>query len=99
MIELREVIRDLRTELAEAMQAGRDEALQFVLGPIEIELSVVVEKKGQAGAKVRFWVVEAGAQADISRLGGQKIKLVLRPEVAGSSREVRVADEATPKER
>ena len=99
MIELADVIRDLRAELVEAMKVGRDESLQFALGPIEIELTIVVEKKGGTGAKVRFWVVEVGGEAGVSKSGTQRIKLVLQPELTGSSGPVKVTDEAAPKER
>ena len=62
MIELAEVIRGLREELQRAIAAGEGEALRFELGPIELEVSVAVQASAQAGAKVRFWVVELGAE-------------------------------------
>jgi hypothetical protein len=33
------------------MKVGHGETLQFALGPIEVELTVAVEKKGDAGVK------------------------------------------------
>ena len=36
-------------------------------------------QEGGAGAKVRFWVIEAGADAKLSRESVQEIKLVLTP--------------------
>lgn len=99
MIELSQVIRDLRAELVEAMEVGQGETLQFALGPIEVELSVAVEKKGDAGVKVRFWVVEAGGEVGLSKADTQRIKLVLHPELAGAPGSVKVADEAARAER
>lgn len=99
MIELADVIKDLRAELVEAIKAGRGEPLQFALGPIEVELTVAVEKKAGAGAKVRFWVVELGGDAAVSKAETQKIKLTLQPELAGSPGSVKIADEAAPRER
>ncbi|MGW6978960.1 trypco2 family protein [Streptomyces sp. NPDC054932] len=84
MIELTSVIRDLREELGRAIAAAEGEALRFELGPIELELSVALERSGQAGAKVRFWVVESGAEAAVSAVSAQRISLALRPALARS---------------
>ena len=58
MIELSEMISELRRELDQAIDAGVDERLRFELGPVEVEVTVGLDSKGTAGAKVRFWVVE-----------------------------------------
>lgn len=78
-IELASVVRDLRTELKEAVTAADGEALLFELGPIELEVTVAVARSGKAGGRLKFWVVEAdaGGTADSSRT--QRIKLVLTP--------------------
>ncbi|MFD8979382.1 trypco2 family protein [Streptomyces sp. NPDC059564] len=85
MIELTSVIRDLREELGRALAAAEGEALRFELGPIELELSVALERSGQAGAKVRFWVVESGAEAAVSAVSTQRISLALQPALAGTA--------------
>jgi len=99
MIELSQVIKDLRTELVEAMKVGQGETLQFALGPIEVDLSVAVEKKGDAGVQVRFWVIEVGGKGGLSKADTQRIKLVLHPQLAGAPGSVKIADEAAPRER
>ncbi|KOU25156.1 hypothetical protein ADK52_12850 [Streptomyces sp. WM6372] len=78
------VIRDLREELGRAIAAAEGEALRFELGPIELELSLALERAGQAGAKVRFWVVESGAEAEVRAVSAQRISLALQPAVAGA---------------
>jgi hypothetical protein len=78
-LELASVIRELRTELNEALDDAQGERLRFELGPVEVSFSVTVGREGDSGAKVRFWVVEAGADAKISREAVQEIKLVLTP--------------------
>ncbi|MCX4906355.1 trypco2 family protein [Streptomyces sp. NBC_00878] len=83
MIELASVIRDLREELARAIAAAEGEALRFELGSIELELSVALERSGQAGAKVRFWVMESGAEATSSATSTQRISLALQPTLTG----------------
>ena len=82
-IELAELIGQLRSELTVAMTAGEGEDLRFELGPVELELTVEVKKEGGGGGKVRFWVVELGADAKAASGTTQKIKLKLDPHRAG----------------
>ena len=66
-------------ELNEAMDDAEGERLRFELGPVELSLTVTVGREAAPGAKIRFWVIEAGADAKISREAVQDIKLVLSP--------------------
>jgi hypothetical protein len=79
-LELASVVRQLRAELNEAMDDAEGERLRFELGPIELSLTVTVGREATPGAKIRFWVVEAGADAKVSRESAQEIKLVLTPQ-------------------
>ncbi|MFE9728123.1 trypco2 family protein [Streptomyces sp. NPDC005794] len=99
MIELASVIRDLREELDRAVSAAEGEALRFELGPIELELSVALERNAQAQAKVRFLVVDSGADARLGKTSTQRISLTLKPTLAGSHRPVAVSGNAEPNER
>ena len=99
VIELAEVIRGLREELERAIVAGKGEALRFELGPIELEVSVAIEASAQAGAKVRFWVVEVGAQGNAGRTSTQRIKLVLSPRLGENGPTPLVSDLASDRER
>ena len=78
-MELALVIRQLRAELNEALADAEGERLRFELGPVEMSLTVTVGREAAPGAKIRFWVVEAGADAKLSRESIQDIKLVLSP--------------------
>lgn len=78
-MELSAVIRQLRAELNEALADADGERLRFELGPVELALRLTVGREATPGAKVRFWVVEAGAEATVSRESVQEIKLVLTP--------------------
>ena len=78
-IELASLLRQLRAELAEALAEGEGERLRFEIGPLELTLTVTVGREAAPGAKIRFWVVEAGADAKVSREAVQEIKLVLTP--------------------
>ncbi|GAA3185503.1 MULTISPECIES: trypco2 family protein [Streptomyces] len=83
MIELSSVIKDLRDELERAVVAAEGEALRFELGTIELEVSVALERTGHAGAKVKFWVVESGADATVAATSTQRLTLALRPTLTG----------------
>ena len=78
-LELASVVRQLRAELNAAMDDAAGERLRFELGPVELSLTVTVGRETTPGAKIRFWVVEAGAEANFSREAVHDIKLVLTP--------------------
>lgn len=86
MIELAEVIGELRRELQRAMDAGEGELLRFELGPVELEATVAVEKGGGGSAKVRFWVIELGGDAKATQASTQRLKLALQPRLATGAR-------------
>jgi hypothetical protein len=78
-LALATVIQDLRQELVEAMIGGENQRLRFEIGPVELDLTVVVGKELKPGAKVRFWVVEAGADSTLSKQTTQRIHLTMQP--------------------
>ena len=78
LVPLAEFVSGLREELR-AAQAARDPGLQFAVGPVSVEFTVVTTREGGPEAKVRFWVVEAGASAQWSREATQKVSLTLTP--------------------
>lgn len=77
-VPLAEFVAGLRAELR-AAQAAREPGLQFAVGPVSVEFNVVTAREGGPEAKVRFWVVEAGASAQWSREATQKVSLTLTP--------------------
>lgn len=83
MIELAEVISELRRELQEALTAGADAPLRFELGPVELEATVTVERGTSGSGRVRFWVVELGGEGSVSHGATQRLKLVFQPTMAG----------------
>lgn len=74
MIELAGVIRDLRDELERAIVAGEGETLRFELGPIELDVAVVVQRSDGVTGKVHFWVLEFGADHKKDAGETQRIK-------------------------
>jgi hypothetical protein len=99
VIELHDLIRDLRSELEEAMADAPDEGLQFELGPIELEVSVGVERSGGAKAKVRFWVVDLESDGRLAGTSLQRVKLSLTPRTAGSTASPYVSGRERPGEK
>jgi len=63
-VALAEVIKGLRKEIAEAMDAGEDASLQFEVNHIEIELQTIIEKNATVESEVKGalkFLVEVGA--------------------------------------
>ncbi|MFF2851527.1 trypco2 family protein [Streptomyces sp. NPDC058001] len=79
MIELAEMIGQLRAELARAMVAAEGEELRFGLGTVELEAEFVVERSAGGEGRVRFWVVEAGASGQVGTSATHRVTLSLEP--------------------
>ncbi len=79
MVELAELIAELRDELTKAVAAASPTGLRFELGPVGLEVSVAVVKEAKPGAKVKFLVIEFGAEGAVSHTATQKITLTLQP--------------------
>ncbi|GAB1333218.1 hypothetical protein ACE1SV_75570 [Streptomyces sennicomposti] len=88
--ELGETISAIRAELQSAMETGREEALKFRTGPVELEFTVEVKKDGGAKAKVFVlpWTVEAQGTASVGRT--HRVKLTLQP-VDGDDNDLRIS--------
>jgi hypothetical protein len=76
---LAETVEALRDELSQAISEAEGERLRFALGDVELELSVTVSRGGSAGARVRFWVVDADASGSLGRQSVQTLRLKLTP--------------------
>ncbi|ELS53484.1 trypco2 family protein [Streptomyces viridochromogenes] len=82
MIELADMIRELRQQLATALAEGQGEPLRFELGPVEVEATVAVSREAGADGKVRLWVVDAGANGKYTQAQTQRVTVTLTPRVA-----------------
>ena len=76
---LSEVIASLRAELTDAMAEGTGKQVRFKAGTVDLEFNVTVAREGGVGGKVRFWVIEAGADGKVSSASTQTVKLRLEP--------------------
>jgi hypothetical protein len=78
-LELAMVLRQLRAELNQGLADAEGERVRFELGPVELSLTVTLSREAAPAGKIRFWVVEAGADTKISRESVHDLKLVLNP--------------------
>ncbi|HEY9373323.1 trypco2 family protein [Streptomyces sp.] len=102
MLELADMIRELRSELIAATTEGSDRAVRFELGPVEIEATVAVSREAGGGGKVKFWVVEAGADGKYGQAATQRITLTLHPKAVtadGATRAVLISGDEAADER
>jgi hypothetical protein len=90
-VPLAEFVAGLREELRIA-QASRDPDLQFRVGPVTVDFTIVTQRDGGPEAKVRFWVVEAGGSARWSKEATQHVSLTLTP-VDAHDRPIHIADQ------
>ena len=90
-LPLADFIGALRSELRAAALA-RDPELQFNVGPVTVEFTLMTQHEGGGRAGVRFWVVEASASAGITGGSTQKVTLELTP-VSASGEPWQVAEE------
>ena len=84
MIELADVISELRAELDRAWLSAEGSTLRFGLGPVELEVTVALSREGKTGGKVKFWVAEVDAEGKLSSTSTQRIKLTLNPTLDAS---------------
>jgi hypothetical protein len=87
-------------ELARALIEGKEQAIRFDCGPIELEMEIAVERAGDAGARIRFWVIDADASAKAGTRQTQRIKMTLTPHAADAPIEqLRISGQSVPGER
>lgn len=77
--DLAETLAALRTDLSTAVQAASGSHLQFPVQTVQVELTVVAKRTGDARAGVRFWVVDAGSSASMGREKTHRIVVNLGP--------------------
>ncbi|MBK8446302.1 MAG: hypothetical protein IPL41_06315 [Micropruina sp.] len=88
-VGLSEAIQHLRGELAGAMAQAPKTGLRFQPGPIELSLQVAVTNNFGGRAGIKWWVIEAGAEASRDVLHTQALRLSLIPVFLDENGEVR----------
>ncbi|MFD9484783.1 trypco2 family protein [Streptomyces sp. NPDC059991] len=75
--EITEAIEQLRTQLAQAQEYGKDARLQFRITEVEMEFLVEVRKDAGGSGGVRLGVVKLGADAKVSQGTTHRLRLKL----------------------
>ena len=78
-VSLADLIFQLRSDLNLAAWQGECKDPKFVVGPVELELSVVVDSARGGGASAALWVVDVSADSKRSSQLTHRIKLTLHP--------------------
>ncbi len=79
-VGLADAIAALRRELTTATAAGKDSALRFGLGPVEMEFLLEIRREGGGEGGVRLGVVTVGAKGAITNASTHRVKLSLQPQ-------------------
>jgi hypothetical protein len=98
VIGLAAAVEALRRELAEALEAGRDQDIQFGLEPIELIVQAAVSK--EANGKVGWTILGVGGSYESART--QTLTLRLTPMLrtgGGLTRDFAIAGSSTPGDR
>jgi Trypsin-co-occurring domain 2 len=78
-VRLSAAIAEVRRELSVAIEEGKDSAVAFRAGPIELEFEVAFDSTTGADASVRVWVVSLGAKGETHRSSTNRLKVTLTP--------------------
>jgi hypothetical protein len=97
-VGLASAVEALRRELAEALDAGRDQDIQFGLEPIELTVQAAVSK--EANGKIGWKILGLGGSYESART--QTLTLRLTPllrTAGGLTRDFAIAGSSTPEDR
>jgi hypothetical protein len=90
-VPLAEAVEALRSELEVVIAAGKDRGVKFEATSIEVELQATVTGSASASAGIKWWLIDAGAEAGVERATTQTIKLTLVPKAVSPNGEVSTA--------
>jgi hypothetical protein len=91
-IELAQAISAIRRELEEARRISENHRVQFAVGSVDLEFTVVASRELGGEAKVRFWVVDASAGGKLNSSSTQVVKIHLEPMDTVTKTQVLVAE-------
>jgi len=81
-IELADAVQAVRDQLINASIRGNGQNVRFEVGDIHMEFTVELRSEVKAGAKIRAWVVDAGAEGSQSDTRTHKVAFTLKPKDA-----------------
>lgn len=90
-LELAEMIKGLREQLAEAQREGKDKGIRFTVEDVELELQITAEKQASGEVSAKFYVFTGKLDGGKKNIETQKLKLKLKAEKA-NGQPLKVAD-------
>ncbi|MFI1919375.1 trypco2 family protein [Nocardia sp. NPDC020380] len=78
-VPLSDAIDALRSELVRSWEGAQSETLRFKPTTVELTLQVAVTSTGKAQGGIKWWLVEAGAEASRQSAATQTVKMTLEP--------------------
>jgi hypothetical protein len=79
LVDLADAIEALRAELTTAWQRGKDQPIHFRPTSVQLTVQLAITKGGKGTAGVKWWLVEAGGEASLSRVTTHGLTLTLEP--------------------
>ncbi len=79
-LELSQLIKNLRAELAEAKREGDGKDLRFIVEDVELELDIATEASSEGGIAAKFYVFTGQYKETDKDAVTQRIRLKLRPQ-------------------
>ncbi|MFF3177877.1 trypco2 family protein [Streptomyces sp. NPDC057900] len=93
-IELADAVESVRNQLIEAATRGTGRPLAFEVGDIQMEFTLELRKEVKGSARVKAWVVEAGADAGRATGHTHKVAFTLRPRDATTGEAWQIGNES-----
>jgi hypothetical protein len=86
-VGLAAAIAQVRAELAQAIEEGRDSPVRFRAGPVELEFQVAVSRVKGVDGGIRVSVISLGAKGERGTTETNRVKVSLTPvDAAGNER-------------
>ena len=90
-LELAQMIKALRAELAKAEDDGKGKDIRFTVEDVELELQIATEGLVEGGIGAKFYVFTSQLKGSEKNVVTQKMKIKLRP-IAPGGGPVNVSD-------
>jgi hypothetical protein len=79
-VTLAQAIRELRTQLVEAVKEGEGAAIRFVPKSVDVELAIIFDAEVEAGGGFKlFSLIDLSGKAKLGDETTHKVKLTLEP--------------------
>ncbi|MER7565545.1 trypco2 family protein [Streptomyces sp. NPDC048523] len=92
-IELADAVQTIRDELLTAARRAAGQDVVFELGDIQMEFTVEIRREIKAGARVKAWVVDAGADGTRGDSRTHKVSFTLRAQDTRTGAPLKVGNE------